>query len=65
MLFICFPFGDFLILYGLMCYEYLFCVLLPLQIVQEFSLGKYDAEATAAFNQNVSDVSTMKERYLN
>ncbi|XP_056860770.1 protein OS-9 homolog [Raphanus sativus] len=33
------------------------------KIVQEFSLGKYDAEATAAFNQNVSDVSTMKERY--
>ncbi|CAN6813912.1 unnamed protein product [Brassica oleracea] len=33
------------------------------KIVQEFSLGKYDPEATAAFNQNVSDVSTMKERY--
>lgn len=49
---------------ALMCYEYPF-VSCPLQIVQEFSLGKYDAEATAAFNQNVSDVSTMKERYLN
>ncbi|KAF2611412.1 hypothetical protein F2Q70_00008299 [Brassica cretica] len=39
-----------------MCFEY------P-SLVQEFSLGKYDPEATAAFNQNVSDVSTMKERY--
>ncbi|KAF8046362.1 hypothetical protein N665_3784s0002 [Sinapis alba] len=33
------------------------------KIVQEFSLGKYDPEATAAFNQTVSDASTMKERY--
>ncbi|KAG2327852.1 hypothetical protein Bca4012_036874 [Brassica carinata] len=33
------------------------------KIVQEFSLGKYDPEATAAFNQNVSHASTMKERY--
>lgn len=32
--------------------------------MQEFSLGKYDAEATAAFNQNVSHASTMKERYI-
>ncbi|KAF8110251.1 hypothetical protein N665_0086s0087 [Sinapis alba] len=33
------------------------------KIVQEFTLGKYDPEATAAFNQNVSHASTMKERY--
>ncbi|ESQ50093.1 hypothetical protein EUTSA_v10002066mg [Eutrema salsugineum] len=33
------------------------------KILQEFSLGTYDPEATAAFNQNVSDASTMKERY--
>ncbi|CAF1820461.1 hypothetical protein Bca4012_029642 [Brassica carinata] len=33
------------------------------KIVQEFSLGKYDPEATAAFNQNLSHASTMKERY--
>ncbi|XP_021899174.1 protein OS-9 homolog [Carica papaya] len=29
--------------------------------VQEFVLGVYDAEATAAFNQNLSDVSTLKD----
>lgn len=31
------------------------------QVVQEFVLGVYDAEATADFNQNVSDVSTVKD----
>uniref|UniRef100_A0A2N9J5V0 MRH domain-containing protein n=1 Tax=Fagus sylvatica TaxID=28930 RepID=A0A2N9J5V0_FAGSY len=29
--------------------------------VQEFVLGNYDAEATAAFNQNLSDISTLKD----
>lgn len=33
------------------------CVL-PLQIVQDFYLGMYDPEATAVFNQTVSDAST-------
>ncbi|KAK4854361.1 hypothetical protein QYF36_022739 [Acer negundo] len=32
-----------------------------MQIVQEFVLGVYDAEATAAFNQNLSDISTLKD----
>jgi len=31
------------------------------QIVQEFILGEYDPEATAAFNQNLSDISTLKD----
>ncbi|KAK3213066.1 hypothetical protein Dsin_017772 [Dipteronia sinensis] len=31
------------------------------KIVQEFVLGVYDAEATAAFNQNLSDISTLKD----
>lgn len=30
-------------------------------MVQEFFLGFYDAEATAAFNQNLSDISTLKD----
>lgn len=30
-------------------------------MVQEFILGVYDAEATAAFNQNLSDISTQKD----
>lgn len=30
-------------------------------MVQEFVLGIYDEEATAAFNQNLSDVSTLKD----
>ncbi|KAL9339623.1 hypothetical protein Peur_068638 [Populus x canadensis] len=29
--------------------------------VQEFILGVYDEEATAAFNQNLSDISTLKD----
>ncbi|KAK8655025.1 hypothetical protein V6N13_107617 [Hibiscus sabdariffa] len=29
--------------------------------VQEFVLGVYDEEATAAFNQNLSDISTLKD----
>lgn len=29
--------------------------------VQEFVLGEYDAEATAAYNRNVSDISTLKD----
>ncbi|WVZ18692.1 hypothetical protein V8G54_006014 [Vigna mungo] len=31
------------------------------RIVQEFILGEYDPEATAAFNQNLSDISTLKD----
>ena len=31
------------------------------QVVQEFILGVYDEEATAAFNQNLSDISTLKD----
>ncbi|KAI4344214.1 hypothetical protein L6164_011465 [Bauhinia variegata] len=31
------------------------------KVVQEFILGVYDAEATAAFNQNLSDISTLKD----
>lgn len=31
------------------------------RVVQEFVLGEYDAEATAAYNQNLSDVSTLKD----
>ncbi|KAF8033881.1 hypothetical protein BT93_C0223 [Corymbia citriodora subsp. variegata] len=31
------------------------------QVVQEFILGYYDSEATSAFNQNLSDVSTLKD----
>ncbi|KAF8407182.1 hypothetical protein HHK36_006308 [Tetracentron sinense] len=31
------------------------------KVVQEFVLGVYDAEATASFNQNLSDVSTLKD----
>lgn len=34
---------------------------MPLQVVQQFVLGVYDAEATAAFNQNLSDISTLKD----
>ncbi|THG02339.1 hypothetical protein TEA_021181 [Camellia sinensis var. sinensis] len=30
-------------------------------VVQEFVLGVYDAEATAAYNQNLSDISTLKD----
>lgn len=30
-------------------------------MVQEFVLGEFDAEATAAFNQNLSDISTLKD----
>lgn len=30
-------------------------------MVQEFILGVYDEEATAAFNQNLSDISTLKD----
>lgn len=31
------------------------------KVVQEFVLGEYDAEATAAYNQNLSDISTLKD----
>ena len=31
------------------------------QVVQEFVLGDYDAESTAAYNQNLADVSTLKD----
>ncbi|MBA0736631.1 hypothetical protein Gogos_010162 [Gossypium gossypioides] len=31
------------------------------KVVQEFILGVYDEEATAAFNQNLSDISTLKD----
>ncbi|KAA8522943.1 hypothetical protein F0562_009366 [Nyssa sinensis] len=31
------------------------------KVVQEFVLGVYDAEATAAYNQNLSDISTLKD----
>ncbi|MBA0788411.1 hypothetical protein Gotri_027273 [Gossypium trilobum] len=31
------------------------------KVVQEFVLGVYDEEATAAFNQNLSDISTLKD----
>jgi protein OS-9 len=31
------------------------------KVVQEFVLGVYDPEATAAFNQNLSDISTFKD----
>lgn len=31
------------------------------KVVQEFILGVYDPEATAAFNQNLSDISTFKD----
>ncbi|EPS70385.1 hypothetical protein M569_04374, partial [Genlisea aurea] len=31
------------------------------KVVQEFVLGKYDAEATEAHNRNLSDVSTLKD----
>ncbi|PKI33182.1 protein OS-9 homolog [Punica granatum] len=31
------------------------------KVVQEFVLGVYDEEATVAFNQNLSDVSTLKD----
>ncbi|XP_044472217.1 protein OS-9 homolog [Mangifera indica] len=31
------------------------------RVVQEFVLGVYDEEATAAFNQNLSDISTLKD----
>ncbi|XP_028753978.1 protein OS-9 homolog isoform X2 [Neltuma alba] len=31
------------------------------KMVQEFVLGEYDEEATAAFNQNLSDISTLKD----
>lgn len=32
-----------------------------LQVVQEFILGEYDAEATASFHNNQSDVSRLKD----
>ncbi|XP_039018819.1 protein OS-9 homolog [Hibiscus syriacus] len=31
------------------------------KVVQEFVLGVYDKEASASFNQNLSDVSTLKD----
>ncbi|MBA0645768.1 hypothetical protein Goklo_013824 [Gossypium klotzschianum] len=31
------------------------------KVVQEFVLGVYDEEATSAFNQNLSDISTLKD----
>ncbi|XP_024030616.1 protein OS-9 homolog [Morus notabilis] len=31
------------------------------KVLQEFILGEYDAEATAAFHQNLSDISTLKD----
>ncbi|KAI8565667.1 hypothetical protein RHMOL_Rhmol03G0278200 [Rhododendron molle] len=31
------------------------------KVVQEFILGAYDAEATAGYNQNLSDISTLKD----
>ncbi|XP_027069314.1 protein OS-9 homolog [Coffea eugenioides] len=31
------------------------------KVVQEFILGAYDAEATAAYHQNLSDISTLKD----
>ncbi|CAL0320170.1 unnamed protein product [Lupinus luteus] len=31
------------------------------KVVQEFVLGVYDPEATSAFNQNLSDISTLKD----
>ncbi|KAM7508276.1 hypothetical protein LguiA_018729 [Lonicera macranthoides] len=31
------------------------------KVVQEFVLGVYDAEATASYNQNLSDISTLKD----
>ncbi|XP_062078223.1 protein OS-9 homolog isoform X2 [Humulus lupulus] len=31
------------------------------KVVQEFILGEYDAEATTAYNQNLSDISTLKD----
>ncbi|KAK4257464.1 hypothetical protein QN277_007048 [Acacia crassicarpa] len=31
------------------------------KVVQEFVLGEYDEEATAAFNRNLSDISTLKD----
>jgi len=37
------------------------CIFSFSQIVQEFILGEYDPEATAAFNQNLSDISTLKD----
>lgn len=36
-------------------------IFLLFQVVQEFVLGEYDEEATAAFNQNLSDISTLKD----
>ncbi|GFS35707.1 ER lectin-like protein [Actinidia rufa] len=32
-----------------------------IRVVQEFVLGDYDAESTAAYNQNLADVSTLKD----
>lgn len=32
-----------------------------LQVVQEFILGRFDPEATAAYNRELSDVSTLKD----
>ncbi|XP_047337988.1 protein OS-9 homolog isoform X1 [Impatiens glandulifera] len=50
-------------------WTYEFCYLKKLRqlhlenqkIVQEFNLGEYDPEATAAYNSNLSDVSTLKD----
>lgn len=35
--------------------------MLLLQAVQEFVLGEYNEQATAAFNQNISEISTLKD----
>lgn len=38
------------------------CIFFALfQVVQEFVLGVYDEEATTTFNQNLSDISTLKD----
>lgn len=40
----------------------LICMFLSMfQVAQEFVLGVFDAEVTADFNQNLSDVSTVKD----
>jgi hypothetical protein len=43
------------------CAKKITCFVLLLQAVQEFVLGEYDAEATAAFNQNISEISTLED----
>lgn len=45
-------------------YEYKYDIQSELQygqVVQEFILGAYDAEATAGYNQNLSDISILKD----